>query len=334
MDRTHSSEHCDLGSLITDCVPVGQAMAQCRRDGGRTSRIASILLMSVVFQAGQDLIRTQVDLVVVPVSVRDKEGNPVSDLKRENFRLLEDGRPQEIRSVSFEDQPLSVAVLIESDLGPFFQHAKPVPFGQIFSDRDEVEVYAFDSEIERVLGFTNRRGDIEKAFWFAMEKSKHRPVPVSDRNLNGALSTAIGDLEKVSTERRKAIIVIGGGLYGERAAPSDTEERLSRNQIQVYGIKTGGHEFPIPVAPRLFRYYAERTGGDVCSVATPNEELKKVLKRIDEEVHQHYVISYVSNNAVPARQANALSRRIDVRVHRSGVGVSYRKTYLQFPQNE
>lgn len=39
--------------------------------------------------------------MVVPVSVRDKEGNLVSNLKREEFRLLENGRPQEIRNVSF-----------------------------------------------------------------------------------------------------------------------------------------------------------------------------------------------------------------------------------------
>lgn len=72
----------------------------------------------------------------------------------------------------FEDQPLSAVVMIESDLLPFFQHAKAVPFDQVFSDRDEVAVYAFDNEIERVLGFTNRRGDIENAFRVAMQKSK------------------------------------------------------------------------------------------------------------------------------------------------------------------
>ena len=73
-----------------------------------------MLLMVNLPLMGPDTIRTQVDVVVVPVSVLDSKGNPLENLRREDFRIFEDGRPQEILSVSIEPPPLSIAVMIDT----------------------------------------------------------------------------------------------------------------------------------------------------------------------------------------------------------------------------
>jgi VWFA-related protein len=55
------------------------------------------------------IIHTQVDLVEVPVVVRDGKGNSVPDLKRENFEILDSGRKREIASFSIETFPVTAA---------------------------------------------------------------------------------------------------------------------------------------------------------------------------------------------------------------------------------
>jgi hypothetical protein len=76
--------------------------------------ICLLLLLANLPLIGQDSIRAQVDVVVVPISVRDSKGNPVENLRREDFRIFEDGRPQELRTVSSDSPLLSVAVMIDT----------------------------------------------------------------------------------------------------------------------------------------------------------------------------------------------------------------------------
>src|ERR1700745_2042881 len=54
-----------------------------------------------------------VDLVLVPVSVNDSMNRPVMTLRRENFALFDENKPQEIRYFSHEDAPASVALLLD-----------------------------------------------------------------------------------------------------------------------------------------------------------------------------------------------------------------------------
>src|SRR5215831_4624158 len=102
------------------------------------------LLLANLPLTGQDTIRAQVDVVVVPVSVRDSNGYPVENLRREDFRIFEDGRPQEIRSVSSESPPLSIAVMIDTGMASFLLDHYVDPFGLLpaaLANDDEAAIY-------------------------------------------------------------------------------------------------------------------------------------------------------------------------------------------------
>src|SRR5262249_32369904 len=58
-------------------------------------------------------IKARVDLVVVPVSVRDNNGFLVPNLGREDFKVFEDGKRQTISYFSLDAQPLSAAIVID-----------------------------------------------------------------------------------------------------------------------------------------------------------------------------------------------------------------------------
>src|SRR5262245_24103962 len=116
--------------------------------------IGLIALVPAVAQ--RDTIRTGVDLVVVPVSVRDEAGKFVYDLQQEDFSILEDGRQQQVRQFSIDPAPLSVAVLIDTGIGgtALRRFASSIlSFTSTLTEADEAAVYRFDHTVSRLADF-------------------------------------------------------------------------------------------------------------------------------------------------------------------------------------
>ena len=91
----------------------------------------------------RDTIRAEVDLVVVPASVRDADGKFVYDLQREDFSILEDGRPQQLSQFSIDPSPLSVAVVLDTGLGGNALRrfaASALSLTSAFTEMDEVAI--------------------------------------------------------------------------------------------------------------------------------------------------------------------------------------------------
>ena len=63
--------------------------------------------------AGGNLIRTNVNLVMVPVSITDDLHRPIVGLDQQNFQLFEGNKAQEIKNFSSEDTPVSVGILVD-----------------------------------------------------------------------------------------------------------------------------------------------------------------------------------------------------------------------------
>src|SRR5689334_10435235 len=134
---------------------------------GLRNIILSFLMPGVLLATIQqrDTIRARVDLVVVPVTVRDSVGKFVYDLKQEEFAIQEDHRRQEIRTLSTDPLPLSVAVLVDIGIGKSALKRvgdSIVSLTSAFTDMDEVELYYFDQIITKASDFTNSQADLEK----------------------------------------------------------------------------------------------------------------------------------------------------------------------------
>ena len=96
-------------------------------EDARRSIVASMLVVVMLCsgvssqESSQEYtFRSRTELVLVNVTVRDKNGNPVSDLKREDFSVLEDNKPQQVTSFDLEntDAVLSTAATEAALLGP------------------------------------------------------------------------------------------------------------------------------------------------------------------------------------------------------------------------
>src|SRR5437763_7871648 len=107
-----------------------------------------------------DIVRVTSNLVVVPVSVTDAQGQPVRDLKPGDFRIEEDGRPQEIAQLGDPEQvPLDIAMLIDvsgsvvARFG-FEQQAAARFLQQVLKPEDRATIFAIDQIPRQVQQLT------------------------------------------------------------------------------------------------------------------------------------------------------------------------------------
>ena len=321
----------------------------------RTLFFAGILLIAGPSAAAQrDTIRTQVDLVVVPVSVRASDGKFVYDLAREDFFIFEDGRSQEISQFSIDPAPLSVAVLVDTGVGESALRrfaSSIVTLTSGLTEADEAEVYRFDHAVTRISGFTRSQEELETSLSvfekLAEGKGNRSSSPLlvlpgrgprwlrwlldlgaASRVLNDALFAAAVDLEKRPPENRKVIIVISDGQVAGGTVHSlqDTRDRLAQSQIQTYGVTVG--MALLEGSTSIIHSYADVTGGDVYRARTL-DAMEAAFSWITTQARHQYVLSYVSNNEIAGLLP--VMRKIEVKAGRPGLNVNHRKNYLQYP---
>ncbi len=97
-----------------------------------------------------DVIKIDTELIDVPVSVTDRSGRPLRELKRSDFLLFEDGKPQEITSFSTVSAPFEVALLLDTSGSTRGDLELIKRSAQLFIDElrpgDRVALIAFASE--------------------------------------------------------------------------------------------------------------------------------------------------------------------------------------------
>jgi VWFA-related protein len=151
-------------------------------------------------------LRARVEEVVVPVNVRDANGSLVTGLKKDDFTVLEDGKPQTISSFSIEPVALSAVIVIDDGMsGTALKRL--VPLLEVltagFTPDDEMASFRYDHFVWKLSDFTNDPVAIQKSFSELTRISETRPAqgvpgeamsggPAWLRPIVGALSGGIG----------------------------------------------------------------------------------------------------------------------------------------------
>lgn len=193
-------------------------------------------------------IHVDVPLVTVPVMVTTKNGQFISNLKKENFKVLEDGVPQTINDFKIEQAPITVVMLIEfaSTTWPLEYQAVEASyiFAQTLKKDDWVAAISYDMRPEILVDFTQDKNAVLGGI-----NSLQFPG-FSETNLFDALYDTIDRLERV--EGHKYVLLISTGI--------DTFSKLNLNQI-TQKVKNS-HDitiFPVSIGWML-REYCETHG--------------------------------------------------------------------------
>jgi len=242
---------------------------------------------------GQDLytFTKTVNLVMVPVTVKDTEGRLVDGLRSGDFSVKENGVRQKLTFFTSDPFALSAAVIFDTgmaDVGLKKVQETLSALQGAFSQFDEVGIYTYSSTVSRVSDFTS----VGKELTTVLNQVKgysgaNNGVPVTSGPLgpqgpiingipvgqpvdpvstppkiayvlNDAILLAARDLSKRPRDRRKIIFIISDGReLGSTAGYADTLKVLLTQNITVYAVGVEGAA--IPVYDRLQRIHLPKT---------------------------------------------------------------------------
>lgn len=239
----------------------------------------------------EDVVRVTSNLVVVPVAVVDAQGSPVQGLKREDFRLEEDGRAQEIAQIGDPDQvPLDIAILLDvsssvSERFQFEQQSAARFLKEVLKPIDRAAVFAI-----------NERGQLVQALASAESASaKLLTIPAA----SGPTPTAFYDS------------VVGAARYLAQNAPA-------RNRRVIVAISDGEDNFSEQIrSSSIAEYEATAKAGSEAEKERVRAARRKsqqtlhgkALAEVQRELQRADVVFYSINPTGPSFRLNDISTR-------------------------
>jgi Ca-activated chloride channel homolog len=278
-------------------------------------KLAAALLAigaSVSLAAQSQNFSSRVEAVRVDVLVTDK-GRPVRGLQAADFEILDNGVPQQVDLVSFEQIPLNLVLVFDmsrSVVGDRLQHLREGARALLGSlaREDQAALVTFSEAVVRGSDLTANVQQVERA----LERAGGR----GETALVDAVFT--GMMVGESDVGRALLIVFSDGVdTASFLRPEVILDTAGRSGVVVYSVVAGG-------SPRqtFLRDLSEATAGSFYDAgATTN--LGATFIRILSEFRQRYLVSYS-----PRGVAGEGWHRVDVRVKSKGLEVKARPGYF------
>ena len=243
---------------------------------------------------GSYTLSVNVDLVVLPATVRDRTGHYVSDLREQDFEVYEDDVRQTIRFFLHEDIPVTVGLVIDhsGSMVTKLPHviAAARTFVQTSNPKDRLFVVNFNEKVTLGLpgatSFTNRSDELEQAI------SRMRAGGMTA--LYDAIIGALERLPSVSREKKVLIVISDGGDNASARGLPEALKRAEQSSALLYTVGIFDKQDP-DKNPGVLRRLALATGGE----AYFPEDLHQVVaicERIARDIRNQYTLGYVSTN--------------------------------------
>ncbi|HTS64664.1 MAG TPA: VWA domain-containing protein [Candidatus Acidoferrales bacterium] len=254
-------------------------------------------------------------LVLIPVTVTDATNRFVLGLRKQDFRLLEDGSEQTIAHVSGEDAPLSIGIVFDisgsMDYKLRISRQAAVQFLKTMNREDEAFLVAFSDHAALVSGFTSQVEDLHRNLLSLQ--------PGGLTALLDAAQFALQEMKKARNPRKAILMISDGGDNNSRYSAKQIQALVREADVQVYAMGVfepsifAGMTAEEISGPRLLAEIAEQTGGRVFAASDPND-LPSVATRIGIELRNQYVLAYSPKNETK----DGKFRKVEVKVAEPG----------------
>lgn len=240
-------------------------------------------------------ISVDVDLVVLPASVRDRQGREVSDLRANDFRVYEDGVAERIQLFRHEDIPVVAALLIDhsGSMRPKLAEVTAAARAFVHSSNpdDQMFVVNFNETVSlglpEAIRFTSSADELERAIW--------RTPAVGQTALYDAILGALGHLQTGSRDKKVLIVVSDGGDNASRHSLAEVLKITAQCNVVIYTIGLFDGPDDRDADPRVLNRLAQATGGEAFFPERP-DEVAAICERIARDIRSQYSIGYVSGN--------------------------------------
>jgi Ca-activated chloride channel homolog len=310
-----------------------------------------------------DVIRTTSNLVMVPVSVTDQQGQAVQGLQVGDFRLLEEGKQQEISGIGNPEQvPLAIALLFDvssstSQKGFFEsqQNAAATFLKLVMKPSDKAAIFTITDKPTMIQPLASAATSAAKMLTIP---AATKPVPTAFYDTVSAAAKYL--MTSAPSNFRRVIVVLSDGddnfseriqnmsiadakatLSGQQLpatrlalqqrnhqlAVADVQKAVQQADVIFYAVNPGGPSIKLNQiamrAERGMEAIAETTGG-TAFVPDSDKDLERVFRQVAAELRGQYLLQYYGDSAAPA----GVFRKIQVAVPaRNDVRVRARQGY-------
>jgi Ca-activated chloride channel family protein len=301
----------------------------------------------------EKVVRVETDLITVPVRIASRDGRPVADIQQSEFKVFENGVEQEIAYFSNDEQPFTVALLLDMSYSTVFklrdiQAAADLFIRQLRND-DRVMIVAFDEKVRVLCEPTNDRQALRLAIMATKVGSGTSVYTALDEVINERFRRIVG---------RKAVVLLSDGVdtSSRMATASSVIRDLSETDTLVYPVQydtyddvrknrrkdapvqyddddrpyieekppgKGEREEDYREADEFLGAVADQTGGRVYKVRS-NPNLNNAFAAIAAELRKTYSLGYYPS--VERRPGEVYL--IKVRVYRPNLIVRAREKFL------
>jgi Ca-activated chloride channel family protein len=242
-------------------------------------------------QEGEYRISAHAELVLLDVGVKSRNGGFVANLKRENFRIFEDGKLQTISQFASDDLPVTVGLVIDDSGSMRSKRTEVITAGLVFvrasNPKDEVFVTHFNDIVSGGLPadtpFTADAGKLQAALTMGFAEGRTA--------LYDAIVFSLRHLESGKQDKKTLVLVSDGGDNASSNQYKDVVALVRESRATIYTVGIFDENDP-DRNPALLRRLAKTTGGEAFF---PKEapEVIEICRQIAKDIRNRYTIGYV-----------------------------------------
>ncbi len=296
--------------------------------------LSAFIVFPRVGCAQNDIIRIDTNLITVPATVLDRDGRYVTNLKKEDFQIFEDGVEQDVAFFEPTDAPFTILFLIDVS-SSMSSHKENLSVAvNALSTRlrpnDQIMAAGFFQWTDLLIKQT-KVSELTEGIKFKVRSDSDCPGTY----LYNAVDDALNRMKKI--RGRKAIVLLSdgdGGGFGISA--EDTLRKAEEQKAIIYTFKFET-DFSNPAADvHTKQYYkiteerrgymrdlARKTGGR-SYLTNEITDVEKTFSSVIKELGEQYTIGYYPKKAPEANQ----KRQIKVRVNQPNLAVRGRENYI------
>ena len=236
-------------------------------------------------------IHTDVELVLLDVSVKDANGGSVTGLTRDQFRIYENGVPQKITEFAVADMPVAVGLVMDDSGSMEPRRPSVITAGVAFIEAsnplDQIFVLNFNDKVRRGLPesipFT---GDVDM---LRLALSKHRPE--GQTALYDAIAVGLKHLESSRRDKKTLVVVSDGGDTCSRHSFKEVMRLIEESAATVYTVGIFDPNDP-DRNPGVLKRIANLSGGE-CFLPGELETILPICQKIAKDIRNRYTIGYL-----------------------------------------
>ncbi len=282
---------------------------------------------------------TGVKVVNVLATVRDKRGEIIRDLTKDNFSLLEDGRPEKLQYFAKQsDLPLTLGLMVDTSMSQVKVLDQERGASYRFLDqvlretKDQVFIMQFDMSVQMRQGLTASRKKLDEALDYVDTPTNNQLRMVGSAGgtlLYDAVVKASNETMKSLTGRKALIVLTDGVDFGSEANASAAIDAAQKADTLIYSIyfsDAGAYGGGGPDGKGVLQRMSRETGGGFYAVSK-KQSVEQIFGIIQDELRSQYSLGYVSDRPVQISEF----RKIQVLTDQKGLTVQARSKYWARP---